>query len=91
MARPPLIRLWVKTNGSHFGVGAPPILVYFNGDWDVHRGYGILNADSPFNGVDNLFASSALLNLVGIFERILCAVTESRWTNEKPPVNIQAY
>ena len=26
----------------HFGVGAPPILVYFSGDWDVHRGYGIL-------------------------------------------------
>ena len=22
----------------HFGVGAPPILVYFNGDWDVHYG-----------------------------------------------------
>ena len=20
----------------HFGVGAPPILVYFSGDWDVH-------------------------------------------------------
>ena len=28
--------------GSHFGVGAPPILVYFSGDWDVHWGYGIL-------------------------------------------------
>ena len=27
----------------HFGVGAPPILViYFNGGWDVHWGYGIL-------------------------------------------------
>ena len=25
-----------------FGVGAPPILVYFSGDWDVHWGYGIL-------------------------------------------------
>ena len=25
-----------------FGVGAPPILVYFNGDRDVHWGYGIL-------------------------------------------------
>ena len=25
----------------HFGVGAPPILVYFSGDWDVHWGYGI--------------------------------------------------
>ena len=26
----------------HFGVGAPPILVYFSGDWDVHWGYWIL-------------------------------------------------
>ena len=26
----------------HFGVGAPPIIVYFSGDWDVHWGYGIL-------------------------------------------------
>ena len=26
----------------HFWVGAPPILVYFSGDWDVHWGYGIL-------------------------------------------------
>ena len=27
---------------DHFGGGAPPILVYFSWDWDVHRGYGIL-------------------------------------------------
>ena len=26
----------------HFGVSAPPILVYFSGNWDVHWGYGIL-------------------------------------------------
>ena len=25
----------------HFGVGAPPVLVYFSGDWDVHRGYDL--------------------------------------------------
>ena len=25
-----------------FGVGAPPILVYSTGDWDVHWGYGTL-------------------------------------------------
>ena len=31
-----------KPLGSHFGVGAPPILVYFSGDWDVHWGCGIL-------------------------------------------------
>ena len=26
----------------HFGVGAPPILVYVSGDWGVHWGYGLL-------------------------------------------------
>ena len=26
----------------HFGVGVPPILVFFSGDWDVHWGYGLL-------------------------------------------------
>ena len=26
----------------HFGGGAPPLLVYFGGDWDVHWRYGIL-------------------------------------------------
>ena len=26
----------------HFGVGPPPILVYFSGDWDVHWGYKLL-------------------------------------------------
>ena len=26
----------------HFGVGAPPIVVYFRGDWNVHWGCGIL-------------------------------------------------
>ena len=25
----------------HFGIGAPPILIYFNGDWDVHWGYDL--------------------------------------------------
>ena len=32
--------LWVKTIW-HFGAGAPPILVYFSGGWDVHWGYGL--------------------------------------------------
>ena len=26
----------------NFGVGAPPILVFFSGAWDVHWGYGVL-------------------------------------------------
>ena len=35
----PLLSEACKPMGSHFGVGAPPILVYLSGDWDVHRGY----------------------------------------------------
>ena len=35
------IWLWVKNQWYHFGVGAPPILVYFSGDWDVHWGYNL--------------------------------------------------
>ena len=31
------------------GVGAPPILVYFSGDWDVHWGYGILTHGHMFD------------------------------------------
>ena len=36
---------WVRPQGCgyHFGVGVPPILVYFSGDWDVHSGYGIFD------------------------------------------------
>ena len=40
-----------KPMGSHFGVGAPPILVYFSGDWDVHWGYGILTHGHMFASV----------------------------------------
>ena len=32
----------VQNQWYHFGIGAPPILVYFSGDWDVHWGYGVL-------------------------------------------------
>ena len=31
-----------KPMESHLGVGAPPISVYFCGDWDVHWGYRVL-------------------------------------------------
>ena len=31
-----------KPMGSHFGAfGAPPMLVYVSGDWDVHWGYDL--------------------------------------------------
>ena len=33
----------------HFGVGAPPILVYFSGDWDVHWGYDLDFDPWPFS------------------------------------------
>ena len=33
---------WFQNQWQHFGIGAPPILVYFSGDWDVHWGYGVL-------------------------------------------------
>ena len=42
---PRTIWLWVKTNGTYFGVGAPPVLVYFSGDWDVHWGLADLDFD----------------------------------------------
>ena len=38
----------VKTFGTILGVGAPPIFVYFSGDWDVHWGYGLLTHDQMF-------------------------------------------
>ena len=34
----------------HFGVGAPPILVYVSGDWDVHCRYGILTHGHTVDG-----------------------------------------
>ena len=40
--------LWVKTNGTSFGEGAPPILVYLSGDWAVHwdNGWDPSSADN---------------------------------------------
>ena len=61
-----------KPMGFHFGVGAPPILVYFSGDWDVHRGYGILThghfplfshritPSQPLNPTPSSFSTAAL-------------------------------
>ena len=34
----------VQNQWYHFGIGAPPILVCFSGDWDVHWGYGVLRS-----------------------------------------------
>ena len=35
----------------HFGIGAPPILVYFSGDWDVHWGYRMLTRGHMSEGL----------------------------------------
>ena len=35
----------VQNQWYHFGIGAPPILVCFSGDWDVHWGYGVWTHD----------------------------------------------
>ena len=32
----------VQNQWYHFGIGAPPIIVNFSGDWDAHWGYGVL-------------------------------------------------
>ena len=46
---------WFKVQNQwyHFGIGAPPILVYFSGDWDVHWGYGVLTHGRVVFGLHN--------------------------------------
>ena len=36
------LELKVLGHGLEIGLGAPPMLDYFSGDWDVHWGYGLL-------------------------------------------------
>ena len=83
----------------HFGVGAPPILVYFSGDWDVHWRYGILtdgqmalcNAPSnPLVGVCKTSAKSFRRIIVGfghpsgaLFDCKRCAVPASAQPSAK--------
>ena len=38
----------VRNQWYRFGVGAPPILVYFSGDWDVHQGYDLAFDPWPY-------------------------------------------
>ena len=37
-----------KPMAPFFWVGAPPIFVYFSGDWDIHWGYEILTHPSSY-------------------------------------------
>ena len=39
--QPPKEMAVVQHQWYHFGVGVPPISVYFTGDWDVHWGYDL--------------------------------------------------
>ena len=55
----------------HFGVGAPPILVYFSGDWDVHWGYGVLTH------------GHALIHPPVLYARLHCLTTESEGSASK--------
>ena len=54
----------------HFGVGAPPILVYVSGDWDVLWGYGLWTHGymwllSPVGFKDNLSLLEICVFLLG--------------------------
>ena len=55
-----------KPIGTPFGEGAPPILVYFSGDWDVHRGYGILTHGGLWDWGDGLARSAASCSAEGM-------------------------
>ena len=59
----PHMAVAVKPMGSHFGVGAPSILVYFSGDWDVHWGYDLDSDPWPYDQTGLL--AFALLNTEG--------------------------
>ena len=39
---------------GHFGVGAPPILVYFSGVWDIHWGYDLGFDPWPASATESL-------------------------------------
>ena len=62
----------------HFGVGAPPILVCFSGDWDVHWGYGLLT-----HGQKTTLRSSGIL--VGIWYRRSINPPYSEWGCPRVP------
>ena len=44
----------------HFGVGAPPVLVFFSRDWDVHWGLTDLGFDPWPYGTRKTFTSHSL-------------------------------
>ena len=52
--------VWSRPMGAHFGVGAPPIFVYFSGDWDVRWGYDLDVDPWPYNVLTLLFPDSLL-------------------------------
>ena len=48
-----------------FWEGAPPILVYFSGDWDVHVGYGVLTHGQILQSQETPADGSAVLVVRG--------------------------
>ena len=87
----------VQNQWYHFGIGAPPILVHFSGDWDVHWGYEVLThgqvSQSPWLwGVCELHAEHCVYegeHVVG-FSRILVGVCSLQTTMKKATWRIVA-
>ena len=46
----------VQNQWHHVGIGVPPSLIYFSGDWDAHWGYGVLT-DGHVSGHGEHFAN----------------------------------
>ena len=74
-----------KPTASHFGVAAPPVLVYFSGGWDVHWGYGILTHSQfekvavqiPFSPKQRVLTIFPCRFLKGIYDWVCCGWTKS--------------
>ena len=67
-SRAPFKEMAVGQNqGYHFGVSAPPILVYFSGDWDVHWGY-----DLDFDPWPNVYLPLAACRLPYALGQAVC-------------------
>ena len=60
----------------HFGVAAPPILVYFSGDWDVHRGYDLDFDPWPHHSRKD---HSRYINALGLSPSGVCCFHLSFW------------
>ena len=79
--------IWLCTGQNqqhHFRVGAPPILVYFSWDWDVHWGYGLLTHGHMSLSQDEQMDHTKLCQCAFGFAQISLA---SRVPQEAMPAN----